>query len=389
MIISPTEPLSPRPLSAFSARAAAVLAGIALLLYGYALGAVTPSAESVTVLQHARNPTPQLFFHVADQRWLQPLGVYATAMLDTLGAGDRSPHIASAVAGAVNVALIVIVARMAGARDAVAIALGLLLMLTPAHRALARLGTDAILPIAFVLAWLIGVLRFLRTDSAASLAAAGLALGIGIYSHHTAPLTMVGLAAATVATLIAGHRRPQAVGAFAAVFALCLLPAAIWFARYPDSYADTFGRWVVFKAHVRFPLDGLRAQVNWNTLGNRASIVWGYLDPSFLFFAPRAGGVAPFPVCFALLVPLGIHWLSTAAERRTRLLMWSTVVIPVLVGSTFGQPQTLTEVSTFVAALTLLAGYGVASLHARPRPWTWAAAVLAIASLWQVASAAY
>ena len=388
MIISPTEPLSPRSLTTPSALAAAILAGITLLLYGFELGALTPSPDSVAVLQQARNlASLELFFHVADERWLQPLGVYATALLDTLGAGDHSPQIATTIAGALNVALIVIVARMSGARDSVAIAAGLLLMLTPAHRDLARLGTDAILPIAFVLAWLIGVLRFLRVDSAWSLAAAGLALGIGVYSHQTAPLTMIGLAVVTIVTLVTGRRRPQAVGAFALAFAICLVPAGIWFAMYPDSYADTFGRWVVMKAHIRFPLDGLRAQINWNTVGNRASIFWGYLDPSFLFFAPKGSAVAPFLVCFALLVPLGIHWVLAAAERQTRILLCAAAVIPLLVASTFGQPHALAWAAAFVAAFTLLAGCGVASLRARPRAWTWAATVLAIASLWQIATA--
>ncbi len=59
----------------------------------------------------------------------------------------------------------------------------------------------------------------------------------------------------------------------------------VWFFRHADTYADTFGRWFVFAAAPADPLDGLRAFFNTGTLGNRASLYWGFWDPSWLFFA--------------------------------------------------------------------------------------------------------
>ena len=93
-------------------------------------------------------------------------------------------------------------------------------------------------------------------------------------------------------TLVVARRRNR-VRLFAStlVFGAAWLPAAWWFFRHPDTYADTFGRWFIFAAHVRDPIAGLQAQINSNTLGVRASLYWGFWDPSWLFFAAKDAGV--------------------------------------------------------------------------------------------------
>ena len=54
----------------------------------------------------------------------------------------------------------------------------------------------------------------------------------------------------------------------------------------------------MFAAHLRIPLDGVRAFVNPGTLGNRASLYWGFWDPSWLFFI-TANWPAPLLLIFA------------------------------------------------------------------------------------------
>ncbi len=364
---------------------ACLLAGVTLLLYGFRIADAPLSPAEIVFVDEAGaiDGTP-LFFHVRDEHWLQPMAVYAHAMTRALGAGDMSGRVASTIVGAADVALVFAVVRVAG-REWIAVVAALVLLFTPAHWTYARLGTDAIFPTPFVLLWLLGLLRYFRWDRASSLALAGAALGLGTYAHQTSPLTMAWLLVMSIAAAIAirgAGLRPLAT--LGAPYAALLLPAALWFAQSPASYADTFGRWAVLAAHVRFPLDGLRAQINWNTLSNRASWFWSFLDPSLLFFAARGAAVAPMLACSALLVPLGMLHVIALPERGTRMALLSAAVVPVLVASTFGQPLDLANVTVMTAVAAAFAAAGIDSLKSRSPAWSWLAGVLACASIVQL-----
>jgi hypothetical protein len=366
---------------------ASLLAAFTLLLYGFDFDLAPLTADERVFVQQART-VPQstpLFFHVADARWLQPVAVYATAATDAVFGDDSSGRLASVAVGALNVALTFVAARLLFERQWIPLLTAVLLIATPAHWWLARTGTDAIFPVPFVLAWLIGMLRFLRSDSPLALAGAGLALGAGAYTHQTAPLTMSWLFVMTVVALLAARRTPiRNFAALGAAFVIALAPLAIWFAMHPDTYPDTFGRWAVLKAHLRYPLDGLRAQINWNTLSNRTTLFWGLVDPSFLFFAGKDARLAPFLIAVALLVPLGVLRLVQSPDIAKRTLLLSAFLVPPLIASTFGVAQDLSSVAVLTAALALLAGAGLESLPTRHAAWTWLATLLAFASVYQL-----
>jgi 4-amino-4-deoxy-L-arabinose transferase-like glycosyltransferase len=365
---------------------ACLLAGVTLLLYGFRIAAAPLSADESIFVAQARTigPSFPLFFHVGDEHWLQPAAVYAHALVRAIGAGDASGRVASAIAGAADVALVFAVVRVF-AREWIAVAAALLLLLTPAHWSYARLGTDAILPAPFVLIWLLGMLNYFTRHQSRALGIAGVALGIGTYTHQTAPLTMAWLAVISMAAVLAA--RPSTMRAVAALFApyaLLLLPAAAWFAQSPASYMDTFGRWAVLAAHVRFPLDGLRAQVNWNTLSNRAALFWSFVDPSMLFFAARGAAVAPMLACAAILVPLGALRILASSERGARVVLVSAAVVPIVIASTFGGPANLANAVAMMALAAVLAAAGLESLRSRSRAWSWLTGVTAIVSLVQL-----
>jgi hypothetical protein len=367
---------------------ACVLAGVTLLLYGFRLGHAPLGAAEAIQLQQALTATasPSLFFHVSGETWLQPLGVYATALVHTLGTGDAAGRLVSVVAGAIDVALAFVAVRMITGRDWIAVAGAFLLLITPAHWTYARLGTDAIFPVPFVLAWLIAILHFFRWDSLRSLALAGLALGAGVYAHPTAPLVMAWLWALSLVALIVARRTPiRNFLIFGLAFVAMFVPLAAWFALHPETYPDTFGRWGILKAHIRFPLDGLRAQVNWNTLSNRATLFWGLLDPSFLFFAGRGQAIAPFLLVSAILVPLGVARALTVMDTATRLLLLSAALVPPVIASTFGLGRDLAPAMPMVAALALLAAVGLQSLADRSRTWLWLTVAAAVAAVVQLA----
>ena len=94
---------------------ACLLAGITLLLYAFRLSAAPLTTEESAFnnrAQSIRAGTPPLFFHLRDEHWLQPIGVYANAAVRAIGGDDVSGRIASVVVGAIDVALVFLIAHL-------------------------------------------------------------------------------------------------------------------------------------------------------------------------------------------------------------------------------------------------------------------------------------
>jgi hypothetical protein len=338
---------------------ACLLAGMALLLYGFRVSVrpLTPEESAFNNRAQAVHvgATP-LFFRTGAEAFLQPIPVYANAMVRAIGGDDVSGRIASAIAGAIDVALVFMIAHLITGRVLVGILAAGILMLTPAHWAIAQLGTDAIFPVPLVLIWFWSLLRFCKWDAPGALALAAVMLGLTAYSHPAGPLTAVFL---WILTLVVARRRNRARLLVATlIFGAMGLPAAAWFYVHPETYADTFGRWFVFAAHLRNPIDGLRAFMNPNTLGNRASLYWGLWDPSWLFFKTRDAG-APLPILAAPFILLGVYRCARQWSRPSAQLVIGALLIAPLTGASFGVPHYLADAATVLPLLALLAGLGV------------------------------
>lgn len=338
---------------------ACLLAGLTVLLYGFRLTAspVTPEESAFnTQGQTLRAGATPLFFHLRDEHWLQPLAVYANAAMRAIGGDDMAGRIASAAIGAANVGLVFLIAHLVTGRAWIGMVSALLLIATPAHWSLAQRGTDAIFPVPFILLWLWNVILFLKRDSMRSLAMAAAALGACVYSHPAAPLTAAFL---WTLTLVVARRRNR-VRLFTAtlVFGAAWLPAAWWFFRHPDTYADTFGRWFIFAAHARDPLAGLQAQINSNTLGVRASLYWGFWDPSWLFFA-ATDTAAPMLMITLPLIVLGIVSCLRQADRSVGAIVLGGALIVPVAGATLGLPHYMPEAAAVLPILALVSGLGV------------------------------
>src|SRR6185503_15733205 len=107
--------------------AALLLAGISILAAAYYLRTPTPTAQEVTFNMHAQsvlNGKPAMFFHTAGDRWLQPLPVYLNAAVRAVSPRATSGRIVSAIAGAVTVALVVLIVLLITDRIWIAIAAG-------------------------------------------------------------------------------------------------------------------------------------------------------------------------------------------------------------------------------------------------------------------------
>ncbi len=313
------------------------------------------------------SPSYPLFFRSDDGLWQQPIPIYLSAIFGAL---------APILVGAVDVVLIyVATSRLLKSRRMAVIAAAMLLLF-PAHLIFSRQTVDAIYPLPFVIAWLIALLTFLDRPRPPQintvkfhtwlLVVGGLCLGIGVYTQPSAPITMAAFLIVTFGTLLLeGHRQPAVFAATAAGFAVPLLLMAPWFAMHPETYQDTMGAWAIHKAHIRFPLDGVRAFLNWNTLGTRASLYWEVFNPSFLLFRDEGGTfsrMAPMLVAVAVLVPIGAKRLLTGNRAAVGFLLLAGLAVSPLAASTFGERHALHRALPMVVFLSLLATSGALQL---------------------------
>ena len=142
------------------------------------------------------------------------------------------------------------------------------------------------------------------------------------------------------------------------------------------------GRWAIMQAHIRFPLDGLRAFVNWTTLGQRASLYWGFFDPSWLFFSGTentrcvarrsavalAAGGGPLGHC-AIAEALR-ELRGSAANRRAAIVLIGGFLIAPMAAATLGVAHNIGQAMAIVPFAVLLAGFGITRvLSAQSAVW--------------------
>ncbi|MDP3718478.1 MAG: hypothetical protein Q8T13_12005 [Acidobacteriota bacterium] len=340
-----------------------------------------------------------LFFRVSDDRWLQPVAVYSTALMRLVASPETAGRLAAAGVGALNVALLFVLCRRILSSAPLAVGAALLLMITPAHFVFARTGVDAIYPLPFVLGWLLAIVAYFDGGDRRQAAAGGLALGLGAFTHPSAPWTMGSLLLVTLLAIwLSGRRGAVNMAVPAGAFLAPLLVAAAWFAANPSAYPDTFGRWAIHAAHLRSPLDGVLAFVNWNTLGTRLSLYWGFFDPSWLFFDGPASpalplrGTSPFLFATAVAFVAGVSQRLRGGFTPVTLLLLAGVAVAPLAASTFGSPHAIADFLVMVPLVVVLAACGVAGWLARGDAWSrtlvWGViAAWVIDAAWSVASA--
>lgn len=120
-------------------------------------------------------------------------------------------------------------------------------------------------------------------------------------------------------------------------------------------------------------MDGLRAFLNWGTLGNRASVYWGLLNPAFLFLPSQfpMPGLAPSP--WILLTPMaglmlagGYRMISSRISPTSFLLLGGYAVAP-LAASSFGEADAIGRASALLVFAVLIAASGAAWLVLAPK----------------------
>ena len=342
--------------------AACVLAVIALLISGYRLGSATPTAEEITLNMHAQtvlNGKPSLFFHTSEEKWVEPVPVYLNAAARAVGARATSGRIVSAITGAISVALVFFIALLITERTWIAGIAAVVLMFTPAFLALSIRGNESMVLATLILSWLYGAIRFFKSDSLNALIAAAVALGLTAYAHPAGPLTAVFLWVLTIA--VAYRRNRVRLLSGTAAFAAMWIPALAWFVLHRDTYPDTFGRWFVFAAHLRNPIAGALAFINPNTLGNRASLYWGFWDPSWLFFSSEQSPAPLLLLTTPFIVFAIVRWPTHGIRDVAWLVIGSALIVP-LAGASFGVPHYIGDAAALLPILAILTAVGVDEL---------------------------
>jgi hypothetical protein len=329
-------------------------------------------ARVLSAAQQMPNGVPPLLVNTGGDRWLQPIGVYATTISHAIAPGFFAGRRASIVVASLNVALIFLVSWRLFSRYLPALVAAIILMFTPAHFAFGRIGIDAIYVIPFILLWLYALLEFIDRDRPAAIGLAAAALGVGVYSGPSAPLTMVFLwITMMVALWAAGRRKLSTLLIAAGTFVATLVPLMIWFYVHPQTYLDTYGRWAIFAAHVRSPVDGFLAVINRNTLGTRAAAYWGLIDPSYLFFS-SARSTAPLLMLSAPLIVAGIVRCVRLASTTAAVVVLAGLLVAPLAGSSFGERHYIALALGLLPFAALLAAYGIEEIRelivGRPQP---------------------
>lgn len=275
-----------------------------------------------------------LFVHADGDLWLSPLPVYATAVLMKL-VPSASAHArwAAAIFGVIDGLLFYLLAVRWFRRPAVGFMAALVLLITPSHAFFSRTATlEGIWQVPFILGWAIGMtaLTDRRSPRARWILAAGAAsLAASAYTQPSAALMapLFAIVSVVIFCRADGWRIRDGIPAGVAFVAL-LLPLLVWYARFPGTYPDTFGRWVLHPAHLRNPIVWMQALSNWHRLANTAALFWDFFVPSHLFLTPDAPGLCGMFLSLTV-VPMvcGVVALVRTADTKATIERMRPVII--------------------------------------------------------------
>lgn len=368
-------------------------------VHGYAL------AETGRNLNGDRLP---LFVNLADPRgdqpvlpwgnsWYQPVLFYlVAATLFWLPLTEATIRLPMALLGGVlNIVLIYAVAWRLSRRHLFAAVAATLLACSPASLILSRQALDYMLPVPFILGWLLCLIMHLETGRPRWAWATGLLLGAGCYSYITSWMMMPAYLGTTCLVYALAANAPLRSGSVTVVaFAAPLLLLVPWLWLHPEMPGN-----VQQQYSVTDPSSPSLTQVLANGEGvvtafrKQAAVYWDYFNPSFLFvFGGNSRNVSSgvagvFPFAVAALLPAGV--LALVRRPRREWLTWLLLVgvftapVPATLKGTPAAIQRATALLPFVALVSAL-GFGL-MWDSRRRVVRWCAALLMLAALGQFA----
>ena len=300
----------------------------------------------------------------------------AAAAVTILPSSPVAVRWASVVFGVLGVVLIYALGRrlFPGARGSIRPVA--ILLFAPVYYMLTRVAVDAVYATPLVLGSMTSACSHSSDDAASTPCRRRGAAGAGFYSQTVAPIMMTSYLGVCLLALWVGHQRTLRVWAWLiGTFAVMLVPAAAWLLIHPEASRTRSAARAIHAAHLRNPLDGLRAMLNWGSLTNRASVYWEFLNPAFLFFPADLDtlsltrGSGPFPFTLLLLLPFGAHRIIRQSAPATSVLLLVGLLVAPLAAATFGENHTLDRALPLAPFMALAAAFGIDALATMGRPW--------------------
>ena len=304
-------------------------------------------------------------------RWWQPFFIYLQAAgLTVLPLTEWSVRLPSILLALVNIALAYAVATRLFGGVLYPVIAALMLATTPVHLIFGRMALDYFAPITFTLGWLYFLAVFLDGGPLSAIAAAGLVLGFGVYSHISAWVFMpLFLLLTWIAVVWSRRQAIAAVVTGTIAFALPLLPFYVWTQSHPDMIGALLGSYQSsFMAKLTF-LQKVRELLNYTNVQDKVSIYWNFFNPSFLFLAggsnlslsTRSAGVLLLPMCVFLVA--GVHRIFV--DPRARVV--GTVLVIGLLAAPIpavlrGESQAIQRELVMVPFAVFIAMFGVIPL---------------------------
>jgi 4-amino-4-deoxy-L-arabinose transferase-like glycosyltransferase len=256
----------------------------------------------------------------ASTRWYQPVNFYLLAAANTVLPFDEwSIRAPVAVIAVVSVALLYLLALRLF-RDSRAAALAaVLLLLTPAYFIFSRQALDYLLPIPFVLGWLLCLVRSLDTGSVRVSFVGGLLLGAGVFSYLAAWVLMPLLLLTGCSVLVFSRRRVTPAAAAVLGFALPVVLLAGWLGSHPEMMSQTLARYSSPGTSHLTPLQRVKDFVAYNNVQEKVSNYWDYFNPGFLFLAGSPNLTMGTRSVGVFLIPAAIFLLCGVYDRASRL----------------------------------------------------------------------
>lgn len=222
----------------------------------------------------------QMQMRFGSQMWFQPLLMYAIALsIQVLPFSEGTIRLPMALAGVVDVVLMYFVGKQLFRSELPAAAAAILLALTPAHFIHSRVAMDFQAPLPFILAWLLCLLLYLRRNDRWLLFAAGLALGVGLYSYIVAYMLMPIYALLTSVLL---YQRREPLNRYGILAAGLVLPALVcvpfvW--THPTVIRDIFWHYKRDEPQTLGAFGLLRAFVTYQRFVDAASLYSSFWNP--------------------------------------------------------------------------------------------------------------
>ena len=382
----------------FVARAlvALALAGVAFLYYWRITGSPMYIAHDEAmfgvaaheIAWHGRDVDGQhfpLMMPMSGVYWNMPAHVYFTALFVRLfGTTEAVIRTSSATASLLAVLLVYFFCRRVFRHRGFALLAAAVFALSPSYFIDSRQSTDHHYPAVAAGLWLLCLARYFDDpDREIWLGAAGLALGLGVYTYAASVLLMPIYVVATVLLLM--RMRVRHVSAYAWLLAaagVAALPFALFLLRTPGYIGDVAHMYGIYDSSRFNPLQGAHEVLNWFSLGARADVYFSYLNPSPLFFSGAPTHMVGFFLApLMILLPAAVLYVARGDAEWYAWLAAVAFLATPLAAAIVDERGALQRVMLLALFGGVLVGYLVMRVSAEGRWWMRAATWLLVAWL--------